>query len=56
MNENNLKHGDRRDLYCTDCGNYRWQKYHGTYADGMLFFLCEECGCENAVEPDKEDI
>jgi hypothetical protein len=54
MRSDVLKYGQRLDLYCVDCDNYRWQRYQGTYADGMLRFLCEECGCENAVEPDRE--
>jgi hypothetical protein len=54
MNNDNLKIGQRFDLYCVDCGNYQWQKYQGTYGDGALRFLCERCGCENAVEPDEE--
>ena len=54
MNATDLKIGEYRDLFCVDCDNYRWQTYQGTYADGMLRFLCKECGCENAVEPDEK--
>jgi hypothetical protein len=56
MNSENLKVGQRVDLFCVDCGNYRWQKYKGiVYGDKSLLFQCEECGCENSENDEKEN-
>ncbi|WP_195618884.1 hypothetical protein [Clostridium paraputrificum] len=42
-------------LYCVDCDKYTKQKYVSTLADKSLLYLCNECGCENSIEDDKEE-
>lgn len=50
-----LKIGDIEDVYCVDCKNFRYQKYKGKLADGSLFFLCRDCGCENTIEKHEKE-
>lgn len=34
-------------MYCTDCNRCTDQKYHGVHGDGIPYYICEVCGCEN---------
>lgn len=40
-------------IHCFDCDSIRRQKYKGETSENLLFFLCEECGCENRVPKDE---
>ena len=39
------------DVFCVDCNGYRRQRLaRKNIYDGMLRYICTECGCENNVE------
>lgn len=47
-----------RYYYCKSCGYEEfniWAGYARTVANGMLFY-CPDCGKENFVDVDEEDI
>lgn len=44
------------NVFCVDCDGWRRQKLAGKNVyDGMLRYICTECGCENNVEDDSAE-
>lgn len=45
---------EKIDNFCIDCQRWTRQTYHHTNrVDGDLVYICEVCGCENSVFPEK---
>lgn len=41
------------NVFCGDCSGWRRQRLAGkNIYDGMLRYICTDCGCENNVEND----
>lgn len=44
------------NVFCVDCDGWRRQKLAGkNIYDGMLRYICTECGCENNVEDESAE-
>lgn len=45
------------EVFCVDCDGYRKQKLIGqNNFDGTLLYICTECGCENSIENELEQM